>query len=106
MDTRFGKKLSNKCIKTNVISFEQANDTRAMFIIGTSKSKEHDTKLKEESKRFNDILQADFIDDYYNLTLKSMFGMKYYLNYNWKVIDIFCYVHEIFLSFVDCREML
>ncbi|XP_073443651.1 beta-1,3-galactosyltransferase 1-like [Dendrobates tinctorius] len=33
--------------------------------------------LKEESVTFGDIIQQDFIDTYYNLTLKSLMGMEW-----------------------------
>ena len=36
--------------------------------------------MKEEQKMFQDILQADFLDHYNNLTLKSLFTLKYFLN--------------------------
>ena len=34
----------------------------------------------EEHAKFDDILQADMVDHYNNLTLKSVFTLKFFLN--------------------------
>ena len=38
------------------------------------------SRLLEESAKFDDILQADMVDHYNNLTLKSVFTLKFFLN--------------------------
>ena len=63
----------------------QNTSLSVIFLIGRKDSM-WDVKMEKESQEFNDILRADFIDDYYNLTLKSMFSLKFYLNY-WQVIQ-------------------
>ena len=37
-------------------------------------------KVREEQTKFDDILQVDMIDHYNNLTLKSVFTLKFFLN--------------------------
>ena len=50
---------------------------RTVFLVGTSPSKEHQSKLDEEDAEFGDIVQSDFLDTYKNLTLKTMSGIKW-----------------------------
>ena len=37
-------------------------------------------RLEEESNSYGDILQADMVEHYNNLTLKSVFTLKFFLN--------------------------
>ena len=37
-------------------------------------------RVLDEHAKYNDILQADMVDHYNNLTLKSVFMLKYFLN--------------------------
>ena len=37
-------------------------------------------RVLDEHAKFNDILQADMVDHYNNLTLKSVFTLKFFLN--------------------------
>ncbi|XP_043273368.1 beta-1,3-galactosyltransferase brn [Venturia canescens] len=52
--------------------------TRLLFLLGTNGG-DHNLveKINEESEKFKDILQADFVDTYYNNTLKTMMGFKW-----------------------------
>lgn len=49
------------------------------FIIGQSKDENLHEPVEEESKNYDDILQVDIIDNYYNLTLKAV-GLMNWLN--------------------------
>merc|ERR1712029_557652 len=49
--------------------------TQIMFLLGKNAEFQH--LIEEEIEAYNDILQADFQDTYANLTLKSMFMLKY-----------------------------
>jgi hypothetical protein len=57
----------------------------AVFVVGTSPSAEDMRLLKEESELHGDLLQADFVDHYSNLTLKSAFALKYFVEHSWAV---------------------
>lgn len=56
-----------------------------LFLVGRNGDDLLDSKLEKESQQSHDILRADFIDAYYNLTLKSMFTLKFYLGF-WQVL--------------------
>ena len=53
--------------------------TKVIFLIGISKNGDNYNNkiLKHEANQNQDLLQEDFIDTYNNLTLKSMFMLKY-----------------------------
>ncbi|KYB26485.1 Beta-1,3-galactosyltransferase brn-like Protein [Tribolium castaneum] len=48
------------------------------FLLGEDKNSHHEVqlKLRDESQRFNDIVQERFVDSYNNLTLKSITMLK------------------------------
>ncbi|XP_064212018.1 uncharacterized protein LOC661554 [Tribolium castaneum] len=48
------------------------------FLLGEDKNRHHEVqlKLRDESQRFNDIVQERFVDSYNNLTLKSITMLK------------------------------
>ncbi|XP_075715665.1 beta-1,3-galactosyltransferase 2-like [Rhinoderma darwinii] len=46
-----------------------------LFLLGRSKS--HEEKVIQESDIFHDIIIQDFVDSYYNLTIKTMMGMEW-----------------------------
>nr|XP_061795752.1 beta-1,3-galactosyltransferase 2-like [Nerophis lumbriciformis] len=55
-----------------------------LFLLGKSKDKLGSKKqmiLLEESQRHHDIIQQDFLDSYYNLTLKTMMGLHWVARY-------------------------
>ena len=50
---------------------------RYLFLLGSGwPAKEH-SDLSEENQQFGDILQDDYIDTYYNLSIKVLSGFKY-----------------------------
>lgn len=52
------------------------------FLLGRSPNQTVETVVKEEQRKYNDIIQIDFTDSYYNLTLKILYGFKW--------VNIFC----------------
>lgn len=52
-------------------------DTRHVFLIGQSADAEIQTKLEEENRQHNDIVQGYFQDSYQNLTIKSLYLLKW-----------------------------
>ncbi|KYQ55682.1 Beta-1,3-galactosyltransferase brn [Trachymyrmex zeteki] len=56
--------------------------TRTIFVVGTHRyDQEVEAKLKLEAGIYKDIVQADFIDSYYNNTIKTMMSFKWLVNY-------------------------
>ena len=53
-----------------------------LFLIGTNNTftKENTHTLKVEKETYNDLIQADeLIEDYHNLTLKTLYTLKFFL---------------------------
>ncbi|XP_074103620.1 beta-1,3-galactosyltransferase brn [Cotesia typhae] len=57
--------------------------TRTVFLLGINSNidKLSQLKLDEEIKKYKDIVQANYIDTYYNNTIKTMMGLKWAVNY-------------------------
>uniref|UniRef100_A0A8D8M1V9 Hexosyltransferase n=1 Tax=Cacopsylla melanoneura TaxID=428564 RepID=A0A8D8M1V9_9HEMI len=53
-----------------------------VFVLGYApEDKELQKEIEAEQKKFGDIVQAKFIDTYYNNTIKTMIGFKWAANY-------------------------
>lgn len=52
-------------------------DFRVIFCIGLSKNTTSNELIKQEAKKYNDILQEDFTDNYFNLTIKVIGAYKF-----------------------------
>ena len=50
---------------------------RLLFVIGVPRNLIIERQLKAESDKYGDILQFNFIEDYYNLTLKAIAELKW-----------------------------
>uniref|UniRef100_A0A2K5N623 Hexosyltransferase n=2 Tax=Cercocebus atys TaxID=9531 RepID=A0A2K5N623_CERAT len=50
---------------------------KTFFLLGTTSSAAETKEVDQESQRHKDIIQKDFLDVYYNLTLKTMMGMEW-----------------------------
>ena len=61
------------------LSFTKNNTgaVRYMFLIGSGWPANQQNRTLAESKEFGDILQDDYIDSYFNLSIKVMSGFKY-----------------------------
>ena len=50
-----------------------------VFVVGRIEEDDNtQSRIVEENLAFGDILQEDFVDSYNNLTLKSLFTLKYF----------------------------
>ena len=49
---------------------------RLAFVLGLQGDEAVNRAVREEHAHYNDIVQGDFIDDYHNMTLKSLLGLK------------------------------
>ena len=83
---------------------------RLVFLFGNAKNELGDKIAKEESKMYGDIVQADFEDSYFNLTYKTVTGIRWVAEYcqNAKYIlkadeDVFVHVHNL-ITFLSKRE--
>ncbi len=56
------------------------------FLLGTSPDSPSVSPLvREEAARHGDLLVADFVDHYNNLTIKSLYTLKFVVSQKWKV---------------------
>lgn len=72
------------------------------FVIGRSTDNDTNVKIEQESQTFNDILQIDMIDTYYNLTTKVV-GLVNWLNNNCSSVDFVVKVDDD--VFVNVRNL-
>lgn len=54
---------------------------RTVFILGTNQDVDLMKRIEAESLKFNDIVQADFNDNYFNNTVKTMIAFKWAMNF-------------------------
>lgn len=54
---------------------------KTVFLLGIGNDDILQQKIEEESKKFGDIVQACFIDAYFNNTIKTMIGFKWAVEY-------------------------
>ena len=54
---------------------------RMAFVVGRQNNSQDEELISEESKSLRDIIQFDFMDAYYNLTIKSMMALKWAQTY-------------------------
>ena len=52
-------------------------DIRYIFLIGRHRDGKYQKDVNTENERYGDILQEDFIESYWNLTLKTIMGLKW-----------------------------
>ncbi|XP_067401338.1 beta-1,3-galactosyltransferase 5 [Emydura macquarii macquarii] len=51
------------------------------FLLGTTANQNEQTSVIAENQKYRDIIQKDFLDVYYNLTLKTMMGIEWVHQY-------------------------
>ena len=59
---------------------KKISNTKRFFIVGVSQKEEINNLVQDENKRYDDILQANFLDTYRNLTDKTVMGIKWIAN--------------------------
>ncbi|XP_046507643.1 beta-1,3-galactosyltransferase 5-like [Equus quagga] len=50
---------------------------KSLFLLGTTTSKATSKAVAHEGRQYRDIIQKDFLDVYFNLTLKTMMGIEW-----------------------------
>ncbi|XP_033748121.1 beta-1,3-galactosyltransferase 1-like [Pecten maximus] len=56
-------------------------EVRLIFLIAKTKNETTQSKINNESKEYNDIVQEDFVDSYRNLSLKSVAMLRWAMSY-------------------------
>ncbi len=59
--------------------FRKILSCECLFVLGLSDDEDVSLRVKEEAEEFGDVLVEDFADTYNNLTLKSLFMLKHFL---------------------------
>lgn len=54
---------------------QQTADVTLLFLVGSSK--QHQSRLEEENKKYKDLIQGNFLDAYRNMTYKHVMGLKW-----------------------------
>lgn len=61
----------------NTWASDKFSELKNFFIVGKQAVEGLNQLIKDESETYHDILQADFLDSYRNLSIKTIVGMKY-----------------------------
>ena len=90
--------------------FAVERGSKLLFVVGHSSSFEINVKLKQEDNQYEDILQAQFEDAYYNLTLKSLAIVNWVadncekVKYVLKIDDDMFVNMQLLVDFAETRE--
>ena len=63
-------------------------DMRVVFLVGLPSAERTQRRIEEEAEGFGDILQGEFTDHYNNLTLKSVYTLKYMVQTEWHTVRL------------------
>lgn len=74
----FEKRKQIRSTWANVSKFPKL---RIIFALGLASDPKIEKLIVEESKKYNDIVQEDFVDTYYNLTTKMIMSFKWISEY-------------------------
>ena len=69
----------------NIIRQQWGNDTnsvkpfrtKTMFLIGSSTNSSIQDDILKENNKYNDLIQVDVVENYYNITFKTMMGLRW-----------------------------
>lgn len=83
---------------------------KLVFLFGTGKTALDNKIVEEESKIYGDIVQAEFVDSYFNLTYKTVMGIRWVAEFCSKAKyilkadeDVFVHVHNL-MEFLSKRQ--
>ncbi|XP_045166401.1 uncharacterized protein LOC123529893 [Mercenaria mercenaria] len=71
------RRLSIRNTWANDAFYLHLGNVRTIFLLGKTKFQYLQSNIEKEFKRYGDLLQGDFIDDYHNLTLKGVMAYKW-----------------------------
>ncbi|XP_036333378.1 beta-1,3-galactosyltransferase brn [Rhagoletis pomonella] len=78
-------------------------EIRRVFLLGVSRDLNMNRMVESESTKQKDIVQIDFLDSYFNNTIKTMMGMRWALTYCGKS-DYFFFVDDDY--YVSAKNLL
>lgn len=70
------------CGRSDLRNYRTENPVKIAFLLGRSPNQTVESLVRQEFEQYGDIVQTDFTDSYYNLTLKLLYGFKW--------VDTFC----------------
>ncbi|XP_006076994.1 beta-1,3-galactosyltransferase 5 isoform X1 [Bubalus bubalis] len=79
---------------------------KTLFLLGTSPSKHISREVAKESQKFRDIIQKNFTDDYFNLTLKTMMGMQWIYSFCPQTTFVMKTDSDMFVNIYYLTELL
>ena len=77
--TKYEHVTRRATLRRTWLSYTRNNTSslRYVFILGKTNNATLARYVQRESRLFNDIIVGDFVDSYYNLTLKTIYGFKW-----------------------------
>ncbi|XP_062935017.1 beta-1,3-galactosyltransferase 5 [Cynocephalus volans] len=79
---------------------------KTLFLLGTTASQAERQAVAEESRQHRDIIQKDFVDVYYNLTLKTMMGLQWVHHFCPQVAFVMKTDSDMFVNVEYLTELL
>lgn len=71
---------------------------RSVFVVGISKNRAVEANIKKEFEKYDDIVQYDFYDQYYNNTLKTIGAINWIITYCKQVTFVLFVDDDYFVS--------
>ncbi|KAI5182176.1 Beta-1,3-Galactosyltransferase 5 [Manis pentadactyla] len=79
---------------------------RTFFLLGTTFNKDLSRAVAQESQQHRDLIQKDFVDTYFNLTLKTMMGMEWVHRYCPQAAFVMKTDSDMFVNIYYLTELL
>jgi hypothetical protein len=58
-------------------SYYSPNDMRVLFVVGLSRDETVNDQIRNESAKFGDMIAEDYMDSYFNITIKVIGALKW-----------------------------
>ncbi len=87
-------------------NFFKGFPSRTVFLLGNVDSPRQRKQLKVENRRFRDIIQFDFLEEYQNLTIKVLAGIKWAMRYCHQAKYVFRSDDDLFVDLLTLKTIL
>lgn len=113
--TRHGNYRARDAIRNTWLTYTKNNtaNVRYAFLLGKTENYSDYENIIQENSVYRDILKEDFLDDYKNLTYKTIMGFKWTLRYcSWAQVllktddDMFINIPKLLSFLKHSKEML